>query len=278
MNHLTKKIFFSNFIACLISIVAVAQNPCDSLTTLMAGGNGWNGNMFDVTAVQPVTITGFDCHFETTVVSTFSVQIYYKAGTFVGSQAVAGDWTLAGIVVVSSSGAGNLTHLPITLNIQVPAGQTYAFYITVTNLGINMNFTDGTLIGSVYSSNSKIQVKEGLSLQYKFGSTNGTPKKWNGKIRYCDSPTGMKDISLKNEFDIQVFPNPFSEYAMVKVNSTSNKNVDLTLYDMFGNVVKMIPGNNSGTIKLEKDNLPSGICFYQVNQGDVKKTGKIIVQ
>src|SRR5262249_9697060 len=57
-----------------------SSNP-GPLTTTFAGGNGQNGNMFNITALQNVTITHFDGHMAS---GTQDWTIYYRPGSFIG--------------------------------------------------------------------------------------------------------------------------------------------------------------------------------------------------
>ncbi|MBK5284919.1 MAG: hypothetical protein JJE25_05920, partial [Bacteroidia bacterium] len=52
------------------------------LTTTFASGNGQLGNMFDIIALNSVTITHFDAHMTSTTPANW--EIWYRPGTFVG--------------------------------------------------------------------------------------------------------------------------------------------------------------------------------------------------
>ncbi len=84
-------------------------------------------------------------------------------------------------------GAPTPTPFPIPINVTIPAGQTYAFYITSTNVAVSLNYTNGTAVGNVLSADANLQFKEGKGMEYPF--TNGTntlfqPRNWNGRIHY----------------------------------------------------------------------------------------------
>ncbi|MBW2456941.1 MAG: hypothetical protein JRI68_20675, partial [Deltaproteobacteria bacterium] len=115
-----------------------------NVTTTYVSNNGKSGNMFDVVAVNNINVLSFDGNFNA---GTHTVEIYYKVGTHVGSEANAGAWTLIGSTSLTSNGADVATPLPIPMSVSLPAGQTYAFYITTTVSGIN--YTGGTTLGSV---------------------------------------------------------------------------------------------------------------------------------
>lgn len=149
-----------------------------NLTTTTAAGNGQNGAMFDVTAINTVTVTGFTGY--ATGGGTFNYQIYYKAGGAAGFTTNAAAWTLAGTVSVPVT--ANVLHpIPITLAVTIPAGQTYAFYVTTT--GSTIAYTNGTTLGAVFAADANIQFKQGYGKAYPFGA-DFSPRVWNGVIHY----------------------------------------------------------------------------------------------
>ncbi|MCS6990603.1 MAG: GEVED domain-containing protein [Chitinophagales bacterium] len=160
------------------------------LTTTLYGSNIANGNMFEVTAKSDLYITGFDV-----VMSQFyttDIEIYYKPGTFMGSEYNSSAWTLLGVAPnVTGKGVGLATPIPLSLHLFVPAGQTIAFYITCTNPYAYLNFLYGSQMGAVYAQDNHLQIREGTYNGYPFSFYYG-PVVWNGRIRYvvpgCASP------------------------------------------------------------------------------------------
>ena len=90
---------------------------CDTLKTTFAGGNGLDGNMFDITALSSIVINAF----EGNITGNGNIEIYYKTGTFVGSEATAAAWTLIGSTMVTSAGAGVPTLINIPINVSMSA-------------------------------------------------------------------------------------------------------------------------------------------------------------
>lgn len=157
---------------------------CDTLGTTLAGGNGHDGNMFDVVMLNGKTISYFDGH----VVGSGYMKIYYKMGTFVGSESNSAAWTLIDSAMVTSVGAGLPTYINIPINLYFAAGDTVAFYVTGTISGATVSYTNGITQGAIYSSNADMQIHEGIGVPYPFG-VGFTPRVWNGIIHYCDSGT-----------------------------------------------------------------------------------------
>ncbi|MCF8373538.1 MAG: S8 family serine peptidase, partial [Bacteroidales bacterium] len=157
------------------------------LQTTFTTNNGQDGNMFDVEAINDLVISGFDIHTGATSGTLHDYAVYYKTGTHVGFETNAGAWTLIGSATgVVVAGLGNPTPLPISINLSLTSGQTYAFYITSTD-GYNVKYLNGTTLGNLYSSDANIKIFEGKGLEYPFGGAGSTvlsPRVWNGIIHY----------------------------------------------------------------------------------------------
>ena len=150
-----------------------------TITTTFGAGNNFNGNMFDVNVLQDITVNSFDVNSEA---ATLNYEVYYKTGTWVGFEATPAAWTLIGTATgIVGNGSGIATPLNLSLNLNLTAGQTYAFYIT--NTSGTMYYTDGTAVGNIYTSNADIEIEEGWGGGYPFGAPN-TPRIWNGTIHY----------------------------------------------------------------------------------------------
>jgi len=146
-----------------------------TLTTTFASNNGAAGNMFDITAINDITINSFDVNMNSGITET--VEIYYKTGSYVGFETNAGAWTLLGSTTVASAGINIPTPLNMSLGQNVTAGQTVGFYVTLTNN--NIRYTDGT---NSYSD-ANLTLTAGVGKTYPFGSTF-SPRTWNGNIIY----------------------------------------------------------------------------------------------
>jgi hypothetical protein len=160
-----------------------------SLFTTLVGGNGFAGNMFDIVANNPITINSVGMHFATANITT-TVEVWYKVGTFVGNESSNANWTLAYTTTVLTNGANVLTPIPGTFAINVPASTTYGIYVTTTNGSPTTNYTNGTLLGNLYASNSDLNLYEGKGGGY-FSVLN-SPRVFNGVLNYtkvgCTSP------------------------------------------------------------------------------------------
>ena len=143
--------------------------------------NGQRGIMFDVRAENDVTIRCFEANLYDG--TTANYEIYYRPGTHVGHENNAAAWTFIGGATGITSAGNNLpTPLPIQVNVSIPAGQTYSFYIT-NDFGGGTNYTDGTAVGNFLAADGNLTVFEGVGKSYPFGLTF-TVRNFNGHIFY----------------------------------------------------------------------------------------------
>ncbi|MBL7910675.1 MAG: T9SS type A sorting domain-containing protein [Bacteroidia bacterium] len=158
-----------------------------SIATTYTAGNGSNGNMFDVTALNAITINSVDVMISSVVVTT--VEVWYRPGSFVGFESANTGWISAGTGTVMGAGNGNPVPFGVNLGINIPAGQTYGIYVTA-NGGGSFGYSNGTAVGNLFTQNSDISIFEGKGGSY-FAVTIAT-RVWNGNIYYtkqgCSSP------------------------------------------------------------------------------------------
>lgn len=164
-----------------IKLEAQNSGVLRSITTTYNGASFSKGNMFDIKALHDAMLMTIDINLQTTAPA--DVQVYYKNGTFVGSETNAADWTIiASQFAVPSSGIGNPTRIPIDIYQPVLAGNTYGIYIVITSAN-NLASTSGTSVGALYKTDGILEIYEGKNVNGVFGANIG-PRVWNGTIRY----------------------------------------------------------------------------------------------
>ncbi|MBK0401666.1 T9SS type A sorting domain-containing protein [Adhaeribacter sp. BT258] len=133
------------------------------------------GNMFDVNPVSDLIINGFDQNLSDAAGTSVTVYIYYKNGSFSGSETSAASWTPLDTVTVISAGPGNATAIPVNA-LRLQAGQLTGIYIQAP-----VKYSD--LPAPILYSNTDLRISPGTGLCNAFG--NVAPNKdWNGTIRY----------------------------------------------------------------------------------------------
>jgi hypothetical protein len=153
-----------------------------AITTTFSSNNQFNGNMFDLTALTDITITGFDMNILGTGVET--ALVYYKPGTYAGSETNPADWTLLGSAQVVAKDLDNPTHVDIG-GLSIPAGQTYGLYLALQDPAGMVRYSNGN---STYT-NGDLELDLGIGLSPNFGATGTfSPRTWNGRIYYDKGP------------------------------------------------------------------------------------------
>jgi len=124
-----------------------------------------------------------------------------------------------------------------------------------------------------------IGIEGGNYLQcYSMNGTTISPKLDTA----CQFPVVVAISRIKDQamHPAKLFPNPFSYHATITFDNKYNQKYTLTLYDCLGNLVNTIPKISTGKVGLKRNNLKSGIYFYQLisEAGNLNFTGKLIIE
>lgn len=194
----------------------------DTLSTTYISNNGQRGNMFDITAVNDIIIQSFDIHLDATTMFA----IFYKVGSHVGSETTPGVWTLVDSMTVTANGMNAVTPCPIPVNITIPAGQTYGWYLSSTSPTISVNYTNGTAVGNIYSQNPDLQILEGVGKDWPFAATF-TPRVWNGTVHYAPAqPVTFSWNTGDTTKSITVSPTDTTTYIVTVADSNGCSDSD----------------------------------------------------
>lgn len=89
-------------------------------------------------------------------------------------------------------------------------------------------------------------------------------------------PLSLSPIS-NNIIPINVYPNPATSYIIFKLGLVTNEIIELTLYNVKGQVVKSIDVKQKQIIKMDISFLKSGVYYYSIIINEQKaSTGKFI--
>merc|ERR1712071_509398 len=103
------------------------------LVSTFNDNNGSGGNMFDIKALQELSVTEMDIH--TSAAGNVVATLYTKAGTYVGSENNSGAWTQIASVTVASQGQGTPTPIPgFSTLVPVASGAIQAFFVIVSSI------------------------------------------------------------------------------------------------------------------------------------------------
>src|SRR3989344_5256278 len=143
-----------------------------SLATTQVGGNGCSGgNMFNITTnTNSIILTSLDVTPEVT--NTQNVSVYYKTGTYLGSETTAGAWTLIGTYPITGTAGAN-SNVDIA-DLTIPASSTYAIYVNYD--------AQYSSLATTYS-NADLTITTGAGLCSLFGGVNAG-RTFNGIVHY----------------------------------------------------------------------------------------------
>ena len=139
-----------NFILLGASLAAVAVLSAPSFAqcatsgstfTTNAGGNGQQGNMFDIAPSVDMTIECVDTYW-TTAGESIDYEVWYCPITSMGNETNPAAWTLLGANTVATTGAGaTAEQIDISGNgVVFSAGQTYGIYVVSINYPVVAGF------------------------------------------------------------------------------------------------------------------------------------------
>lgn len=158
----------------------------ESLATSTTTTINWNGVMFDIVALDTITLDSLSTKLNTLGAQT--VRAYSRVGSHVGYEMTAGAWTLWGDAMTTVNTAGDFYFLDYPDKILYP-NDTLGVYLHLQNSNANLSYlpSGSTLV----YSNNKLKILGGSGVTYTFGPTY-SPRNWSGEVFYHHgfNPTG----------------------------------------------------------------------------------------
>lgn len=267
--------YFIQHLASYILIVFFSSNvfaQCTSIGTSLAtaynSDNSNKGVMFNVVATNTITLLCFDANM--IGVSTGPFEIYYKVGTYVGSQSNAAAWTLLGTNTITSLGTNSATPMSIPINLVIPAGQTYGFYITNNNTSstAGVRYTNNSGYTSL-ASDVNITIAGGIGKAYPFAADYNN-RSFNGTIHYqvgnalpvdfVSFTATAKDESVFLEWKTESENN--NDYFIVERSTDGSDWEQIALVDGAGTTTE------ASTYTAKDPQLIIGTNYYRLSQVD----------
>lgn len=175
-----------NCIAVFVALLSLAYGStalAQSITLstgLTPASSAFRGQMFDVAATNPITVTGFSVHYG----AAGPVRVWGRPGTHVGFETNSTGWTLLG---AGASTGGSIQAIALTTTPSIPAGQTYAFHIE-GDTALHYRGS-GTALGNTIASDANVAIRAGQGLQSAFSATRASSRSLAGSMTYNLSVT-----------------------------------------------------------------------------------------
>ena len=233
--------------------------------------------MFDVTATNTITISCFDANLP--ALSIGGYEIYFKLGSYVGSETNAANWTLIGSEgSLLSLGLNLATPLSIPVNKTILAGETFAFYITASNPVLSTGLLTTTNSGyTAITSNSDMTVLGGVGISYPFGTVSAN-QSFNGTVHYLlgdPLPVTLLDFTA-----VKVNESVLLEWQTESEHNSDYFEVERSLNGTDWNrlfTVKAAGESSEQLIYQKMDENPiDGISYYRLNQYDFNGTKTLL--
>ena len=144
----------------------------------------------------------------------------------------------------------------------------------------------GTLKTPFYTYPNVIRIKEdyGTSTSYSWYTVSPFALVMNyasTSNNYVIVTSQLGTTGVRNTPAVQdatIFPNPMSEIAVLRLNTSGYKDASIVITEISGKTVRQIPVTAPETT-IAKENLQPGLYFYTVqNDGQKVATGKLLIQ
>jgi hypothetical protein len=96
---------------------------------------------------------------------------------------------------------------------------------------------------------------------------------------YCDSiytDPAASIAELMSFGELNIFPNPAQGSAVVSFDASMGQEYALELYDLTGSIVRKLEGVYDGNVRVNKNDLPSGLYFLELRYASKLYRGKLI--
>lgn len=173
-------------------VLALLLAPChalhaDTLSGSTTANNGSGGVFFDLTPNSDLTIDSFNLFLSGADGTTGDIELYTRAGSYVGFDASDAGWGLVEVLSATSAGGDVLTDdLSLTVPVSLTAGDTMAFYLH-GGTGVQLRyFGTGTSAPPTTWSNADLTMFSDRSRTASVAFEGGTfsPRTYAGDINY----------------------------------------------------------------------------------------------
>jgi hypothetical protein len=109
-------------------------------------------------------------------------------------------------------------------------------------------------------------------------SSNTTFNPNEGSNNNTDAASNLESLESEKT-TVLVFPNPFSQYATVRIEGPMSDRLMFRLYDATGKTVQMIEIEGQREFQIERGNLLRGMYLYQIeSEGKLMAAGKLLIK
>ena len=162
-----------------LTFCSLNYSNAETLTTTTAGNRHQEFNIFDIKALSYTTITGIQQNFADD--ANYQYQFWFREGSSSGTIPTSAGWQKIGTtsLTIDASEVGSLITVPFeNFSLDLGKGKTYGIMVggdtnhndlfsEVKTGTTKQTSTSGALVGEVISSDSNLEIYEGVHLQYQ---------------------------------------------------------------------------------------------------------------
>ncbi len=222
----------------------------DQLDTDTNSTTNWNGMMFDIIALDSITIDSLAVKFFDT--GNQQVQAYYRNGTYKGYEALPNAWTSWGMDSINVTKNGEFLSLDYP-DLNLSTGDTLGVYLHLLNASSRLSYRASGSPQSI--GNTKISIPSGSGVSHTFGTTY-TPRNFVGSVFYHFGQNLNGDChSRLSKYKVATYSSSFNlgPDTMLYVNQALN----IHLPTGFSNV-QWSNGDTTHQIQFDQGNLNQG--------------------
>tara|TARA_B100000809_G_scaffold259873_1_gene305691 strand:+ start:8517 stop:10532 length:2016 start_codon:yes stop_codon:yes gene_type:complete len=238
----------------------------NSLLTTSTTTTNYNGIMFDIVALDTITVDSLMIKINT--VGQQGIVAYKRMGTHFGYESNSSAWTLWGIDTVQVNNVSDLKILNYSDELLYP-NDTLAVYLHMQTSGSKLSYQNAGA-NSLTFSNNQLEIASGSGISYTYGTTY-YPRNFSGEIFYhhgfnpvgdCTSeripvslevlnPTINLGVDTTLELNQSLILNnnlSFNSYLWSNNSTASQLLIDTTSYIMGNNTIWVEAINSFGCI------------------------------
>ncbi len=149
-----------------------------NLETTTHSNINWNGAMFNVIPQEDIVLDSIGLKVHTT--GAQSIDVYYKQGSYLGSENNANDWTLMTTVSILITDSLSLSYYPLPA-FSLSANDTIGIYVQMSNPQARLSYQ--SVPNPIVRSNSELTIITGTGISHNFVG-NYFPRDLNCDIKY----------------------------------------------------------------------------------------------
>jgi parallel beta-helix repeat protein len=221
-----RKIYQFALVALLVIATSGVWAQYMSVTSVppLNAGNGQTGITFNVTAINAVTLKDFGVMLQATGSTTY--EIWYNTTPISGPPTITTGtgWVMLASGNANGLGVGSVADLNSNISLEMPAGETYGFYI---GSGGSVSYTNGGTFPEVYAD-ANLSFNTGNNVGYGGPAPNPTfhIRQFNGTVYYELTSTAPNDAGITDIISPGTFCQNDSAELTVKLKNYGTEQLD----------------------------------------------------